>query len=402
MSIGHLDCSTGVSGDKFLGALLDAGATSGRFTPHDVISLASRLVPEATVSVHPANSRGVQATRITVDSSDTAPYRHFSDIRSLIHAANLPPSVTERSLAVITRLAEAEAAVHGCDIESVHFHEVGAADTVVDIVGTVTGLDALGVEHLTVSPVATGSGTVTCAHGVLPVPAPATARLLLGFPTLPGPATGELTTPTGAALVATLADRFGLAPAMTAHAIGYGCGTRDIGSPNVCRFTLGDLAESLPLTCESISVLESNIDHLTPEAAAVTLERLLDEGLLDAWITPIVMKKGRAAFLLSGLAPTADAERMAGRIAALTGSLGVRRTDIARHVTQREIRTLDTPYGPVRVKVGAGLVRPEADDVARIARETSAPFHVIHDELVNLACEAGIDSGQETVPRAPV
>jgi len=393
--IGHLDCSTGVAGDKFLGALLDAGSTSGAFTAEHLADVAARIAPEARVSVSRVSSCGISALGVRVETAEEPPHRHWRDIRLLLEGVDLPDPVRETALRAFGELALAEAAAHGCAVDDVHFHEVGATDSLVDMVGVCAGLHALGIESLTASPVATGWGTVRTSHGVLPVPAPATAALLVGVPVVPGPAQpdgsepGELTTPTGAALLRACATNFGVCPPLTPQLLGYGAGTRDIGTPNVCRILIGTPAagSSAGLASEAVTVLEANIDHISPEAAAIAAEQLLAEGALDVWIAPIVMKKGRAAFALSVLVPAAAAENTAGRIVALTGTLGVRRTDSERFVAERESRELQTPYGSVRFKVGAGRVRAEADDVARIARDTGRAFAVVAEELAEFAAE---------------
>jgi len=393
--IGYLDCSTGVSGDKFLGALLDAGTASGTFTAEHLADVAARIAPEARVIVSRVSSCGLSALGVRVDVAEEPPHRHWRDIRRLLEGADLPDPVREMALRAFGELALAEAAAHGCAVDDVHFHEVGATDSLVDMVGVCAGIHALGMESLTVSPVATGWGTVCTSHGVLPVPAPATAALLVGVPVTSGPARpdgsdpGELTTPTGAALVRTIAAGLGVCPPLTPELIGYGAGTRDIGSPNVCRILIGCAATGAhgDLATEAVSVLEANIDHISPEAAAIAAEQLLAEGALDVWIAPIMMKKGRAAFALSVLVPTAAAEQTAARMVALTGTLGVRRADTERFVAERESRELQTPWGAVRFKVGAGRVRAEADDVSRIAKDTGRAFAVVAEELAELAAE---------------
>jgi len=349
------------------------------------------------------------------------PHRTWADIRQTLTEAALPAQVRARALTAFGELALAEARVHGRAEEEVHFHEVGAADSIVDIVGVCGGLAALGIERLTATPVAVGSGTVRASHGALPVPAPATAILLAGIPVAETPADPdgqpiacELTTPTGAALLRACAEGFGPLPAMTPHATGYGAGTLQIGIPNVCQLVLGTSAQhegygghgepnehdgpdsnggpcgpvgldpvldsrasddtTVALTCEAVSVLETNLDHLSPEALAFAAEQLLAEGALDVWATPIVMKKGRPAVTLSLLARREDAGHYAARMIALTGSLGVRRLDLERLKVPRSSFAVETPYGQVRFKQGAGRTRPEADDVARIAREQGRSF----------------------------
>ncbi|HSK47079.1 MAG TPA: nickel pincer cofactor biosynthesis protein LarC, partial [Coriobacteriia bacterium] len=303
--IAYLDCSTGVSGDKFLGALLDAGA-NGQFTAEHLQRIVEQFAPEARVVVERVTSRGIAAIGVSVVADADLPHsRTWPSIREQLEAANLPEPVRVRALEAFGELARAEALAHGTDVESVHFHEVGALDSIMDVVGVCAGLHALGIQQLVASPISVGGGTVETSHGVLPVPAPATAQILVGLPTIPGPtredgsAPGELTTPTGAALVRACADGYGAWPAMLPQIIGYGAGTRDIGSPNVCRITIGQPLGRVQLATEPVTLLESNIDHISPEAAAFAIEQLLAEGALDAWTSPVVMKKGRSAFTFS-------------------------------------------------------------------------------------------------------
>lgn len=379
--IGYLDCSTGVSGDKFLGALLDIGEASGGFTTVHLQSLVTALAPEARVVVSRVTSHGIAAVGLRVEAAEQPSHRHWPDIERLLQEAALPEPVRRDALAVFEALAVAESSAHGTPLERVHFHEVGALDSIADVVGVCAGVHALGIEDLTSSPIATGSGTVRTSHGVLSVPAPATAKLLTGLPTVAGEAVGELTTPTGAALVGVLARGFGPPPSMRTIALGYGAGTRDIGMPNVCRLTIGEpLAAS-----QQVALLETNIDHLPAEELAFAAEELMGEGALDVWQTPIVMKKGRSAVMLSVLTAAEDAERLAARLIELTGTLGVRRELLERTVAERECRTVETPWGPARVKLGGGRVRPEHDDVARIAREHALPYRAVAAEIERIA-----------------
>jgi pyridinium-3,5-bisthiocarboxylic acid mononucleotide nickel chelatase len=375
--IGYLDCSTGISGDKFLGALLDVGTESGDFTADDLRAIVASLAPEAVVEVERVVSRGVTATGVRVHAEVQPHSRTWAGIRELIESAELPERVRTTSLAAFEALAVAEAGVHGTTVDAVHFHEVGAIDSIVDMVGVCAGVHALGIDRLIVSAVAVGSGTVETSHGTLAVPAPATAALLVGIPILGGPAAGELTTPTGAALLRALADDYRTMPAMTSSAVGYGAGTRDIGHPNVCMLTLGTTAEELAdsdVTLEWVVVLETNIDHLSPEELAFAAEELLSAGALDVWQTPIVMKKGRSAIQLSVLSSAEKAAELAARVMQLTGSLGVRSTPTQRYVAPREIVQIESPWGLVPAKIGGGRVRPEHDHVARIARESGLHY----------------------------
>jgi len=389
--VGYLDCSTGVSGDKLLGALLDAGSVDGQFTPGHLAEIVTALAPEARVEVQRVLSHGVSALSVSISAAGDPPHRHWSDIETLLSgAAALFEPARRDALRVFARLAAAEAAVHGVAVADVHFHEVGAIDSIVDIVGACAGLHALGLAgSLVVGPVAVGSGTVETSHGVLPLPAPATAALLGGVPIVAGPVAGELTTPTGAVLVSELGS-FGPMPPMRIDRLGYGAGTRDIGVPNICRVMIGvattgerPTAHTLPL--EPVVVLESNLDHLTPEALAFAAEELLGAGALDVWQTPVTMKKGRAAVTLSVLVTPAEATTFAEQLIALTGSLGVRRVSTERYVAPRESREVRTPWGVARVKVGSGRVRPEHDDVARIAREHGLSYSDVAREIERTA-----------------
>ena len=380
--IAWLDASTGVSGDKFLGALIDAGVD-----PAVMAEALEVLLPgEGGIAAERVTRRGIAGLHVTVAETRPQPTRTWAQIRSLIEASSLEVGVRSRALDVFAALAEAEAGVHGVAEESVHFHEVGAVDSIADIVGACAGLAALAVDELVCSPVAVGSGTVAAAHGTLPVPTPATARLLVGVPVVAGESTGELTTPTGAALVRVLADRFGPMPAMTVAAVGHGAGSRDTEAANVLRLVVGETpaaataepdpgtlsatAGELGLTRDRVAVLRAVVDHISAEHLAFALERLLEEGARDTWLTPVIMKKGRPGTEVTVLADLPDTERLAAELVRHTGTLGVRVDRSDRLVAGRSLATVLTEYGPVRVKFGPGdVARAEHDDCARIARE---------------------------------
>jgi pyridinium-3,5-bisthiocarboxylic acid mononucleotide nickel chelatase len=390
--IAYLDCSTGISGDKFLGALLDAGDLRGDFTAEHLRAIVAGLAAEARVAVERVLSHGVSAVSVRVSAEGQPAHRHWSDIEALLEAADLPEPVRHSAIRAFEALAAAESLVHGVGIEDVHFHEVGAIDSIVDIVGACAGVHALGLDgRIVVGPVAVGSGTIETSHGLLPVPAPATAGLLADVPIVAGPAAGELTTPTGAALLSALAAGFGVMPPMMIDRLGYGAGTRDIGMPNICRLMIGQPMTGqlgVPATpLQPVVLLETNIDHVPAEELAFAAEELMLAGALDVWQTPIVMKKGRAAVMLSVLATPEAADDLTARIIALTGSLGVRRQALERSCAPRDIREVATPWGPARVKVGAGRMRPEHDDVARIAREHGLAYSAVSREMARLAGE---------------
>jgi len=396
--VAHLDCSTGVSGDKFLAALLDVGTQTGAFTDTDLSQLVSALAPEAQIEFATTSSYGISASTIRAIrcNSDSADYKHgrsWSSIRASIEALPdklLSEQACTKAIFVFSELARVEAKIHGTTADEVHFHEIGAVDSIVDIVGTCAALDALKIKKLYATPPVLGSATVDTQHGTLPVPAPATAALLLGIPTSMSAATGELTTPTGAALLK-LAVGFGPVPPLIPQQIGYGAGTRDIGQPNICRVLIGQLDEDAQqamgvgtdpaLRKEETVLLETNIDHIAPEAVAFAGEQLLAEGALDVWVTPIAMKKSRAALTLSVLTSSETAENFAERIMKLTGTLGVRASIQPRYTADRKSLTIDSKWGPVQVKVGAGRVRPEHEDVARIARKYRLDYTEVLREL---------------------
>ncbi len=385
--LAYLDCGSGISGDKFLGALIGAGFSADALAE----TVATLDLGDFELTVEATSRGGIAAVGVTVGCGEQ-PARRWADIRALLEGSSLVEAVKAGALAAFGELAEAEARVHGVSVDHVHFHEVGAVDSIVDIVGVAAGLAALGVDELVVSPVATGFGTVETSHGTLPVPAPATAELLVGVPSYAGEVEGELTTPTGAVLVRTFASGFGRMPLAVPVAVGYGAGSRELPVPNVARLTL---AESVAAECdaadseggigaETVTVLETNIDHLTPEHLAFVAERLLEAGALDVWRTPIVMKKGRAAAALSVMVPSDAAGRFSALVMELTGALGVRRATVTRDVVPRIIASVETSFGPVRVKVatiaGARRFRPEFDDVAEIARREGIPV----DEVARL------------------
>jgi len=398
--IAYLDCSSGISGDKFLAALLDAGAADNSFTTaHLDTAYADLGFADMTVTTDRVVRGGISGLHLTIPVERDAPHRHWGDIRTMLEASSLPSGVRDRALRTFEAIAAAEGRVHGVPPEAVHFHEVGAADSIADVVGVSLGLELLGVERLVCSVVAVGSGvTGRTAHGILPVPAPATLELLAGAPIEAGAATGELTTPTGAALVRVNVDEFGPMPPIVTARIGYGAGTRETpGMPNVARIAIGHqlresvAPEEVPDTLEPVVLLETTLDHIAPEQVAFAAEELRGAGALDVWQTPAAMKKGRLGIELVVLVRPDDAERLSLAMHELTGSLGVRRTQLARSVLEREVISAKGPWGEFRVKVsGQGdsrRVRPEHDDIARISRATGLPYGEVARRLEVSAAE---------------
>ncbi|MDP2182082.1 MAG: nickel pincer cofactor biosynthesis protein LarC [Actinomycetota bacterium] len=373
--IAYLDCTSGISGDKFLAALIDAGLAEETLAAAlDSLGIGARVATARAVR------GGFEGLSLRVDSGDVQPSRNWCDIRALISSSALDAPVIEGALAAFDLLARAEALVHGVPVDEVYFHEVGAVDSIADIVGVALGLHVLGITGLYCSPVSLGWGTVDTEHGTLPVPAPATAELLQGIPVVGGPAEGEMTTPTGAALLRAHVVAYGPMPAMRVERIGRGAGSRELSVPNVARLFFGE-AEHGEAETEPVVLLESNIDHLSPEHAAFAAEQLLEDGALDVWQTPIVMKKGRAATLISVLVRAGDEARTAASIMELTGTLGVRIAPTARYAATRTIVHAETIWGPVAVKVadfsGAPRYRAEYEDCARIAREQGVPIREV-------------------------
>lgn len=380
----YLDCGSGVSGDKFLGALVGAGLSVETLRA----SLAALPVDGYSIEVREVSSAGLRGTKVDVLVDDGQPSRDWRRIRELITTSGLVEHVRATALDAFERLARAEAEVHNTDVEHVHFHEVGAVDSIVDIVGTAIGLHALGIDEVWASPVRLGHGSVNTSHGLLPVPTPATARLLTGVPVYAGELPGELTTPTGATLLRTFVTRFAPMPPLRTTAEGWGAGTRELAIPNLLRLTLGE-PELGGGGLTEVALLESVIDHASPELLASALELALDAGALDAWADPVSMKKGRLGTQVTLLARPEDATRLTELLMMHTGTLGVRRSMTWRQVAPRRVETVATSLGTVRVKVqGAGAslrVRPENDDVTAVARATGMPLDRVARVLTNEA-----------------
>ena len=371
-AFGFLDCFSGISGDKFLGALVGAGLKPAVLKER----LATLDLPGWDLRAETVLSAGITGTRVVVEVETGQPPRDWRAIRALIEGSALVEPVRGRALAAFGGLAEAEAAVHGCSVDDVHFHEVGAADSIIDIVGAAIGLEELGIGELWSTPVRLGTGTVMTSHGELPVPAPATARLLRGIPVYGGEIAGELTTPTGATLLRAFVRRYAPMPPMRVTAEGWGAGTLELPLPNLLRLSVGERESGGDV--EEVVVLETCVDHASAEIIAATVDLLLEEGALDAWTEPVRMKKGRLGTEITVLGRVPDAERLSDLLIRHTGTLGVRRTPTWRQVAPRQLATVDTSLGTVRVKVqGKGTdlrVRPESDDVVAIARATDLPL----------------------------
>jgi len=370
MKICYLDAFSGISGDMTVGALVDAGAAPG-----EVIRALEQLGTGARFSIEKTTRGGIAASKFRVDTgAEAAKHRHLDHILEMIEKSPIAACAKQNASNVFRRLGEAEAQVHGVSIEKVHFHEVGAVDSIADIVGACVALDLLAVDEVQASAINVGSGTVQTEHGLLPVPAPATAALLAGKPVYARGPEVELTTPTGAALAVTLAQSFGPLPAMRISSIGHGAGDRDFRQqPNVLRALIGESTAAPEATL--VSVIEANIDDSSPQVLGYALERLMEAGALDATLTALQMKKNRPGALLRVIARPEDQERLARIMFDETSTLGLRIHAAERRVEERRIVTVDTVFGPVRGKVNAqGAFAPEYDDCRDIAARTGTPL----------------------------
>lgn len=411
MRIAYLDCFSGISGDMFLGALGDAGVSAKLL--EDTVA---GLDIGARLEISRVTRGGISATKVDVyangekdlprevfweqknhdhahERNQKHPHgRGLNEIRQIIAKADISSGAKATATRVFEALGEAEAEIHRTSVERVHFHEVGAVDALVDIVCAAVGAESLAVEQWICSPLNVGGGTVKCAHGTLPVPAPATLLLLRDAPVYSSGPQFELVTPTGAAIVRTLSDRFAPFPAMKVEKAGYGAGTRDFPEhPNLLRLTIG---EALPAECgdtsnETIAVLEANLDDLSPQVLAYAMERLLAEGALDVFSVPVQMKKSRPGALLTVLAKTEDANRLTKLIFAETTTLGVRRREEQRQTLSRRWETVDTTWGPVRIKIAnmngsVSNYAPEFEDCRALAEAHHVPLKRVIEEAVRV------------------
>jgi len=378
VKIAYLDCVSGISGDMTLGALVDAGV--------DLAALQSAVdslgLPSCRLVAAEVKKKGFRATQVTVEHEPEHAHRHLHHITDMIDGSRLTDRQKDLAKRIFTRLGEAEAKVHGTTIRKVHFHEVGAVDSIADIVGAAVGWDLLGIDRICSSPIPTGHGTIEIAHGRCSIPAPATAELLRGIPLAECNVESELTTPTGAAIVATLAEAFGPVPAMTVAHIGYGAGQRDIESQaNVLRLLVGESSDAA--AADQVWVVETNLDNTSGELVGYCIGRLWEAGALDVYTTSIQMKKNRPGVVLTVLCPAADVERIESILFAETGTLGARRWPASRHKLERRAHTVETDWGPIAGKLAwiAGnrpTFSPEYDACAAVARERNLPLRQIY------------------------
>jgi len=379
MKLAYFDCFAGISGDMILGALIDSGLDLAEFHK----ALQGLRLSGYELQVEKVQKGVIQATDVQVRVSDDSTSRTLADIEAVITESELPERVRQRSISIFQRLVRAEATIHGAKPEEAHLHEVGATDAIVDVVGSLLALDLLGVDKVYASQLPLGHGFVSCAHGLLPLPAPATLELLKGVPVVQLDVEGELVTPTGAAIITGLAEEFGPFPHMMVQSIGYGAGKSEFPFPNLLRVLLGIEDRQTSGTMETAVLLETNLDDMNPELYDHVMQALFDAGALDVFLQPFQGKKNRPGVLLSVLCQPRTEHRLSSIIFSETTTLGIRRLRLERLCLDRETVQVDTPYGRVRIKVARlddGIVNlaPEYEDCRRLALETGQPLKEVY------------------------
>jgi uncharacterized protein (TIGR00299 family) protein len=397
MKTAYFDLISGASGDMILGALVDAGLPFAEL--QEALSLLD--LPEFALTQERVMRGAFSATKVDVRTADTAQARSLADIAAIITASHLPAGIQERALRIFRRMVEVEAGIHGVSPEEIHLHELGAVDTIVDVTGALLALERLAIGCVFASPVPLGRGLSRGAHGPLPLPAPATVALLRGAKVVGVDHPLETVTPTAAALLADLVARFGAIPAMRLTAVGYGAGTRTTPEPNVLRVLLGETSDPADGGEETLALLETNIDDMNPEVYGYVIERLLAAGALDAYLTPVLMKKNRPAVVLSVLCKPAGAAALRALVFAETTTLGIRTQEVTRQCLQRASRTVSTPYGEIRIKVArwdeGEKAAPEYEDCRRAAEIHRVPLLHVYEA----AMEAYRGQSLARVLRAP-
>jgi uncharacterized protein (TIGR00299 family) protein len=392
MRVAHFDCFSGISGDMTLAALIDAGVDAEAIRQ----GIASLGLPIA-LNIERIRKGGFAATEVRVEAPEERTHRFLPQIEEIFHRGKLTDRQRELALRIFRRLAEAEATVHGLPLERIHFHEVGALDSIADIVGAAIGIDLLGVERFTSRSVPTGSGMVKCEHGLMPIPAPATAEMLKGVPLASSTIKAELTTPTGAAILTTVVKEWRDQQAMTVERIGHGAGRREfVEQPNLLRLFVG--TAEVPVESDRVWILETNLDDLPAEMVGYCSEKLLVAGALDVFSTPIFMKKNRPGVLLSVIATEASLATLEEILFQETTTFGIRRYPVDRHVLQRKACTVETSWGPVQGKLGwrsgrTPIFSPEYEDCARIARANNVALRDVYAAALKQTpdCKGAVD-----------
>jgi uncharacterized protein (TIGR00299 family) protein len=379
MKTAYFDCISGASGDMILGALLDLGVSIEELRQDlSALNLTGYDIKSDTVY-----KNGFRATKCDVLVIDEVHERHLIDIQNIILTSSLSEKIKQQSLGVFQRLGEVEAEIHGVPIDAVHLHEVGGLDTIIDVTGCLLGLESLGIDRIIVSPLPMGRGSIRGAHGIIPLPAPATLELLKGVPVVGVDYAFEFVTPTGAALLVSLAESFGVIPPMKLTKIGYGAGGRDLPTPNILRVLVGESPSTEATTLEHLVMTETNLDDLNPQIYGHVMERLFERGALDVTFTPIQMKKNRPGILVSVLSHPTDAAAMEKVIFSETSTIGIRRHTIERHALARKFAKVVTPYGQVSVKIvqiedGKFRATPEYEDCRQLAVSSGIPLWDIY------------------------
>jgi len=384
----YLDMMAGIAGDMFLGALVDLGV------PVEWLKRKlSAVLDGFDLRTEIVFRHHLRAVNLYVDVTDHVTHRHYTHIRQMIESADLPDQVRANALTAFKLIAQAEAHIHGKDIETVHFHEIGGIDSLVDIIGSFLALDYLGVDHVAATPVPLGSGTIKCAHGTIPVPVPATVAILKGLQVRGSDAKTEIVTPTGAAIVATLAPQFGGMPDMQIEKVGYGAGKRDIGAsvPNLLRLVLGTPSvvknSADNILSDQVHVLYTNVDDMSPESLGFVMDRLMDKGALDVSFTPAFMKKNRPATRIEVICRPAQLQVLADVLLSETTTIGVRYHLCDRMILKREPVEVETSLGRVIAKKitspnGRARIMPEYDECKRIALEQELPFYQVYEQIL--------------------
>lgn len=380
----YFDCFSGISGDMALGAMLDLGIDAEEF----MFEIKKLALDGYDIKISKKTVHGITGTNVEITSEEKHSHIHrkLSDITELIRASSLKPSVVETSIDIFKEIALAESAVHGVDVNEIHFHEVGAMDSILDIVGCAICLDLLGIERVFSSPLHDGKGSTSCSHGMIPIPVPAVLEMLKGsnIPLVSEDINCELVTPTGMGFIKSVAVSFGNMPVMMIENVGYGFGKRDTGRLNALRVVSGDLFGNFD-ELEEIVMLETNLDSVSSEVLGYTMGKLMEKGAVDVFYTPIYMKKNRPAFMLTALAPLSEEKNVAETIFRETGTLGIRRRITERYVKQRSIESVNTKFGDVRVKISGTdkdiRYSPEYEDCRKIAKDRDMPLYQVFEQV---------------------
>ncbi len=388
MKIGYFDCIAGASGDMILGSLLDCGLDFEYLkTELDKLDLKN-----VSIKKHKDQKNQISGTKFEVSYKESRHHhRGLHNVLDIIDSSNLNKKVKTNTKNIFNRLAEAEAKIHAKSVDEIHFHEVGAVDAIVDITGAAIGFDYFNIEQIAASRIHIGTGTLKCAHGILPVPAPATLEMLKSIPVYSTNIQQELLTPTGAAILSTLGTHFGGMPAMTIERTGYGLGSRDLDIPNILRLTIGN--KSAEFEHDIVQMIETNIDDMNPQFYEHLMDTLFKNGAKDVFLTSVIMKKNRPGVVLNVLSDPGKIDQLSEIIFKQTTTLGVRISDIKkRNILHRELITVPTPWGKVRVKVRSldahnKNISPEYDDCKKIANEKNIPIQIIYDKVKQIAQE---------------